>query len=278
MVELAGISALDRPLFDQTAQLRPRAAVDGLTSFDIELHDSWTSLRGVHGGYMASLAARAAERVAPNRAVRTVATSFLRPGGVGPAQLDVEVLRKGRSFTTLEVGLRQDGRLVCTSRVTTLTTTGGPEWAPQVTDRPAHLASCVAFTPPAAIRHFEHAELRIDPATTPDGTADFARVAGHVRPLDRRPVDAAWLVMIGDWFPPSPFRRLLPPLGGVSVDYTVHIHRLPSGEQASDDDGWLEGVFVTADSTAAIALERGVLSDGDGITIAETFHTRYTGG
>ena len=63
----------------------------------------------------------------------------------------------------------------------------------------------------------------------------------------------------------------------MSVDYTVHIHRLPPDVRA-EDEGWLEGVFATADATGAIALERGVLSDGDGITIAETFHTRYTGG
>jgi acyl-CoA thioesterase len=277
MMELADAPALNRTHFDQTAQLRPRAATDDLTSFDVDLHESWASLRGVHGGYMASLAARVAQSVAPDRAVRTVATSFLRPGTVGPAQLGVEVVREGRSFTTLEIRLRQDGRLVCTSRVTALTASGGPEWSQQATDRPAPLTDCVPFTPPPAIRHFEQAELRIDPTTIPDGTADIARVAGHIRPLERRPIDAAWLVMIGDWFPPSPFRRLLPPLGGVSLDYTIHIHRLPSDERPGDD-GWLEGVFFTADSTGAIALERGVLSTGDGTTIAETFHTRYTGG
>ena len=276
-MDLDNISALGGVHFDRTSELRLRAGADALTSFDVDLHDSWTSLRGVHGGYMASLAVRAAERATPDRRVRTVTTSFLRPGGVGPAQLDVEVLRRGRSFTTVEIGLRQDGRLVCTSRVTALIPSSGPEWSPPATDRPPPLSSCVPFTPPPAIRHFEHAELRIDPATIPDGSADIARVAGHVRPLERRPVDAAWLVMIGDWFPPSPFRRLLPPQGGVSVDYAVHIHRLPSRERAADD-GWLEGVFAAADATGAIALERGVLSGGDGITIAETFHTRYTGG
>jgi hypothetical protein len=83
--------------------------------------------------------------------------------------------------------------------------------------------------------------------------------------------------MIGDGFRPSPFCRVPPPVGGVSVDYTVHMHRLPSVKRSGDEE-WLEGVFATADSTSAIALERGVLSGGDGITIAETFHTRYTGG
>ena len=276
MIELDSIT-LEQTHFDRTTQVRPSATDQGPTSFDVDLDDSWASLRGVHGGYMASLAVRAAERVSPDRAVRTVATSFLRPGVVGPAQLDVHVLRQGRSFTTLDVGLRQNGQLVCTSRLTALTARGGPEWSPKAIDRPAPLDSCVEFTPPPGIRHFEQAELRLDPSTIPDGTADFARVAGHVRPLDKRSIDAAWLVMIGDWFPPSPFRRLQPPQGGISVDYTVHLHRLPAAD-LPDDGGWLQGVFVTADSAGAIALERGVLSDGDGVTIAETFHTRFTGG
>jgi acyl-CoA thioesterase len=277
MMELDSI-ALERTHFDRTTQLlQSRTAAEGQSSFEVDLHESWSSLLGVHGGYMASLAVRAAERVAPDRAVRTIATSFLRPGAVGHAQLDVEVLRQGRSFTTLEVGLHQNGQLVCTSRVTALAARSGAEWSPPATDRPAPLDRCVAFAPPPGIRHFEQAELRLDPSTIPDGTADVARVAGHVHPLEHRPIDAAWLVMIGDWFPPSPFRRLLPPQGGVSVDYTVHLHRLPTLEQPGDS-GWLQGVFVTADSSGAIALERGVLSDSDGVTIAETFHTRFTGG
>lgn len=276
MIESNG-STLERTHFDRTTQLQPSASDDGETSFDVELDGSWASLRGVHGGYMASLAVRAAESVVPDRSVRTVATSFLRPGAIGPAQVDVDVLRRGRSFTTLEVGLRQNGQLVCTTRVTALGARVGPEWSPTTLDRPAPLDDCVQFTPPPGIRHFEQAELRLDPSTIPDGTADIARIAGHVRPLEHRPIDAAWLVMIGDWFPPSPFRRLLPPQGGVSVDYTVHLHRLPIDGQAHGDC-WLQGVFVTADSAGAIALERGVLSDGDGVTIAETFHTRFTGG
>lgn len=277
MIDLDDPAARERTHFDRTTQLRGPSSADDRPSFEIDLHESWASLRGVHGGYMASLAVRAAEIVTPDRTVRTVTTSFLRPGAVGPARLDVDVLRNGRTFSTLEVGLYQQERLVCVSRVTAHVPGQGAEWSPPVTDRPAPLANCISFTPPPMIRHFEHAELRLDPETIPDASADTARVAGHVRPLESRLVDAAWLVMIGDWFPPSPFRRLAPPAGGVSIDYTVHIHRLPSGDDAGDG-AWLEGVFNTADSTGAIALERGVLCAADGVAIAETFHTRYTGG
>ncbi len=79
--------------------------------------------------------------------------------------------------------------------------------------------------------------------------------------------------MIGDWFPPSPFRRLLPPAGGISIDYTVHIHR--PLQLAADE--WLEGVFETRTSNDGIALEHGTLATMDGRPVAETFHTRWTG-
>ena len=58
----------------------------------------------------------------------------------------------------------------------------GPRRSP--TGRPpAPTAS--SFTPPPSIRHFEHAELLLDPATVPTGDADDARIAGHVRPIER---------------------------------------------------------------------------------------------
>ena len=94
-----------------------------------------------------------------------------------------------------------------------------------------------------------------------------------MRPNESNRIDAAWLAMIGDWFPPSPFRRFDPPVGGVSIDYTIHIHRTIE----LGDDEWLEGVFETANSVDGLALEHGVLATADGVAIAETFHTRWTG-
>jgi acyl-CoA thioesterase len=245
----------------------------GTFRFGVDLDESWASLRGVHGGYVTSLTARAAEAIFPDRDVRTVAASFLRPTEVGPAEIAVDVVRSGRSFGTLMAIVRQGGRDVMASRVTMLAATGGAGWSQPVLDRPAPLAECVDFTPPPEIRHFAQADLRVDPATLPTGDADDARIAGHVRPKEIRPIDAAWLVMIGDWFPPSPFRRLTPPTGGVSIDYTVHVHQtLPP-----TPDLWLEGVFHADRNVDGIALEHGVLCLPGGVAVAETFHTRWTG-
>jgi hypothetical protein len=241
--------------------------------FHADFDGSWASLRGVHGGYQTAVALRVAQLVSPDRAVRTVSTSFLRPGGVGPATLDVEVLRATRSLTTSVVTIAQDGRPVANVRVTAIAEVAGHDWATPVSDRPAPIGDCVAFTPPPQILHFHQAELLIDRATIPVSDGSPARVAGHVRPKHGGVIDAAWLVMIGDWFPPSSFRRMAIPIGGVSIDYTAHVHRtlrLADGE-------WLEGVFRTGDSEAGIALEHGTISTSDGVAVAEIFHTRWTG-
>jgi len=229
-------------------------------------------LRGVHGGYMTALAVRAAELTAPGRAVRTVSTSFLRPAEVGTAVLRVEHLRAGRSFATVAVELSQQGRPITNTRVTLLAPVEGRAWAEPVLDRPAPREDCVSFTPPPSVRHFGQAELLLDPTTVPVGDGSRARIAGYVRPLEGRPIDSAWLTVIGDWFPPSPFRRFDPPTGGVSIDYTVHIHDVPG-----PDVDWLEGVFVARTSAHGIALERGTIAMPGGALVAETFHTRWTG-
>lgn len=260
--------------FDRTTVLRrvQGSAPAGTAVLLAELDESWASLRGIHGGYTAALAVLAASSIADGRPVRTVATSFLRPGHVGTAEIHVRTLRHGRSLTTVDASVLQDGNVNATSRITFAAHVGTTEWRTPLEHGPRPIEHCVSFEPPPGIRHFEQAALLLDPATIPAGGADDARIAGHVRPIEARPIDAAWLTMIGDWFPPAAFRRLVPPAGGVSVDYTVHIHR----EIASLGDGWLQGVFDATTAQGGMALEHGLLATADGTPVAETFHTRWT--
>jgi hypothetical protein len=39
----------------------------------------------------------------------------------------------------------------------------------------------------------------------------------------------------------------------------------------------LEVVMATPDSRSGLALEHGTIATGDGLVVAETFHTRWTG-
>src|SRR5690349_22707245 len=140
--------------FDRTTALRPDA--DRPHRFLAALDESWASLRGVHGGYVTALAVRAAEATVSDRAVRTVAATFLRPTHPGPAVLDVATLRYGRSLSTVQVTARQDDRDVASTRVTmTDPSIAGHEWMSVPPDRPIARDRCGAFTPPPSIRHFE---------------------------------------------------------------------------------------------------------------------------
>ena len=65
--------------------------------FSIDLDPVWSSLVGMHGGYLVAVAIRAAQAVVGDRPIRTVTTSFLRPGQAGPAEVEVEVVR-ARAF------------------------------------------------------------------------------------------------------------------------------------------------------------------------------------
>ena len=130
------------------------------------------------------------------------------------------------------------------------------------------------FAPPAHVVSFGRFELRFDPARMPF-TGPRPSLAGYVRPVEARPCDAAWLVMAADCFPPPAFARTEAPIGGMSIDMTVHLHR--SGFRLPDD-GWLVGIFEVDDSAGGLAVEHGRLTRLDGTVVAESFQTRLTAG
>lgn len=255
--------------FDRTTE--PVPVVDRPGEFAVDLDAGWSSLVGVHGGYMCSLAVRAAQALAPDREVRTVSTSFLRTGRVGPAELTLRAVRRGRTITTMLAELSQDQQLVAVSRLTLMAPRSGAEWGERWPVELPAPADCESFAPPEHIASFGRFALRFDPLRMPF-TGDRAHIVGYVRPLEGRPVDAAWLVMAADCFPPPAFARVEPPIGGMSIDLTVHVHR--SGFDLGD--GWLAGSFEIDDSTGGLAVERGRLTRMDGTVVAESFQTRLT--
>lgn len=255
--------------FDRTTELSPTDRPD---TFTVELSPLWSSLVGVHGGYLTAIAAKAAALVVTDRAVRTLSTSFVRPTRLGTADVVVRTVRAGRTITTVEVDVVQEQRLALRSRITMVADVTGVEWStPEPLDVPPP-AECVELQPPHRVEHFGRAEALIDPASLPFTDGPRAIVRGHLRPLDDRPIDAAWLAMASDWFPPPAFVRVDPPVGGISVDLTTHVHRtLP----ALGDD-WLTVSFEADTSTHAMATERGRIATSDGRLVAESFHTRWT--
>lgn len=257
--------------FDRATTLSP---VDGRPGeLTTSLDSGWSSLVGVHGGYLAALAVRGAQAIVPDRAVRTLTTSFLHAGRVGPASLTVSELRRGRSVSTVTADARQDGHLVTTTRLTMFTERSGVEWSAALPQELPPVEDCVPVNPPTDVAHFHRAEGLLDPSSVPFSGGARATVRGYVRPLETQVVDAAWLAMATDWFPPPAFVRVAPPTGGISVDLTTHLHR-PS--LVLDEDEWLTGWFEIVTSTGGLAVEHGRIADCQGRLVAESFHTRLT--
>ena len=260
----------ERSDFDRTTTLTPIAGQPG--SFSVDLDAGWSSLVGVHGGYMCALVVRGAEAVVEDRAVRTVTTSFLRTGAVGPAVLSVSEVRRGRSMSTVVVDLEQDGRRLLSSRLTALVSRTGVEWsAPSTLDLPP-VERCVPMDA-SRVSHFDRIDGLLDPAHLPFSGGDRAMVQGYLRPLEGPRVDSAWLAMATDWFPPPAFVRLEPPMGGVSIDLTTHIHQ---PDVLLGDDEWLCARFEIRTSTNGLAVEHGLITTNDGTPVAESLQTRLT--
>jgi acyl-CoA thioesterase len=255
--------------FDRTTTVVP---TDRPGEVEVDLDPGWSSLVGVHGGYLCALAVRGAEALAPDRTVRTITTSFLRSAEVGPATLTVRELRRGRSMSTMVTELHQGERLLLTSRLTLLTPREGVEWSSPVRLALPAPEQCVRMEP-GRVSHFQRVDGLLDPDCLPFSGRERAMVRGYLRPLEDRRVDSAWLAMATDWFPPPAFVRLEPPTGGVSVDLTTHIHR-PNLTLGRDE--WLLGSFQVDDSAQGLAVEHGIIAAHDGTVIAESFQTRLT--
>ncbi|HVF76501.1 MAG TPA: thioesterase family protein [Acidimicrobiales bacterium] len=266
MTKLDG--ALQPTDFDRTTAVVP---IDGRPGeFAVELDVGWSSLVGVHGGYMCAIAVRGAEALVDDRSVRTLTTSFLRTGQVGSATLSVHAVREGRSFSTMVADLVQDGRLLLTARLTLMVDREGVEWqTPSPIDLPDP-EECTRMEGGRVV-HFERVDGVLDPRCLPFSGSDRARIQGYVRPLEPRTVDAAWLAMVTDWFPPPAFLRIEPPTGGVSIDLTTHIHQT---RVSLDDGDWLTGAFEIETSSAGLATEHGRIARRDGTLVAESFQTR----
>ncbi len=262
----------DGTTFDATTLVRPDD--EDPTRVSATLDASWSSLRGIHGGYIAAIFARAAQSVVGERSLRTMSTSFLRVGEPGPAVVGIETIRAGRSVSIVGLTMQQGGRDIAVARATAMHPTVGVSWddAPRLTFRPRE--ECVPLQSSQLVRHFDHCEAQFDPANIPFEFVDAALVRGYFRPREPRPIDATWLAMALDWFPPAAFTKVAPPTGGISVDYTVHIHRTRA---ALKPDEWLRAQFQQDCSNDGLALETGTIADADGTVIAQSFHTRYTG-
>jgi hypothetical protein len=215
--------------------------------------------RSQHAGPPAALLCRALEGFEPREGALLSRFVFeiLGPIPVAEVEVEVRVVRPGRTVQLLEAELRAGGRSVMTARTWRMPVadapSGGLESVPAPAPRPAE-----ATPPPPGFGYGEAVELR------------FAR-GGWYEPGPATVWTRLQVPIVLDE-PPSPLQRVMAVAdsgNGVSalmdwerwlfinLDLTVHVQREPRGE-------WICLDAATAIAEGGAGVARSVLSDDDG--------------
>lgn len=207
----------------------------------VDLPDTWAYGRGIlHGGWLLETVSAAVMEQTTHSHPLAVSAHFLSPAQPGPATLEVEPLRAGRTVGTLRARLTQGDRIRVEVLVTagTLPAVGSP---PLLVDAAApslpSLEQCpVQKALPGTPRNgiIEQLEVRLDPSSAswlrgrPGGSPE---VRGWIRSAVGQPVDPLLLLTVADALPPV---TLDLGIGGwvPTIELTVLLRCLPA-------QGWL---------------------------------------
>ncbi len=232
------------------------------------VNERWNVGSAPNGGYVAALGLAAAAGAVPHPDPFTVTTHYLGRLSPGPVDLDVEVIRAGRSHSTAEVRISQEGReaarqLAMFGALDELSgktvIAGSPPDLPEPDSLPSN--QLISEQLPRVARRFD---LRIDPATAGwMSGADTARaeIAGWARFADGREPDAASLVLFADVFPPAVLSVAAEAGWIPTLEMTTHIRAKPA-------PGWLACAFRTRYLIGGYLEEDGELWDAKGRLVA----------
>jgi acyl-CoA thioesterase len=219
-------------VYDQDTEVTPL----GEGVFAAEITDRW-SIAGVpNGGYLMGIALRAAAAGLSHPDPLTTTAHFLGPAQPGPAEIGVEIIKKGRTTSTSMARLLQEGveKLRLLTTFSDLSAQKGPK---HVTEDPPTfkvplVSSSGRIVPFPIVDRFDY-ELPPDQAAIasgdpakPSGRPEFC---GRLRFSDGRPPDPMSMVMLADAMPPSVFN--LGVNGWIpTIELTVHHRGRPVGQ------------------------------------------------
>jgi acyl-CoA thioesterase len=248
----------------------------GAGRFTADLHERWSSLVGIHGGYTAAIVVNAMTAAVddPSRALRSFATQFASVPRPGPVDIEVTVERTGKSMTTTSARLLQEGRVLQVAHAASSTTRPGLAYDDHVRPRDADPGGTPRFASPGGVGHFQNADVRLDPDVAPFGGGDEAWVAAWLRPLEGEAIDAAWLVTMCDLLPPAVFSRTTSPVAAATIEYVVH---LATGEPALPPGEYVYLSCRSPLSSEGFAFEDTTMWAPDGRVLAVARQTRLAG-
>ncbi|NUU23342.1 MAG: thioesterase family protein [Streptomycetaceae bacterium] len=212
------------------------------TAYAADLDATWTIGGKPNGGYLLAIMARAAlaEAAASGSAhvhPLTASASYVTAPDPGPAEVQVELLRVGRSVSQARARLSQDGRTCIEAAFTLGTLAEGtdPWWGvnpPAPLPAREHLMRIPAHEPSSGIELplMDEVALQLDPAGlgfavgAPGGTGEFS---GVVEFADGHPADPVALLFLADVLPPVTMD--LGATGWVpTLQLTVYVRAVPT--------------------------------------------------
>ncbi len=229
--------------------------------------DHWFVGRGPNGGFLAGVAARAAEAAA-GRPLRSLSLHFVAAPAVGPLDVAVTLEREGRSYSAASVRIDQDGRPMTLALATLgeLLEDGAawdsaamPEAIPRAETQP--IPAGVANVP-AFMRNYDMRwALGRDGAVPGSG--------GWIRTAEPRALDAPLVAAMTDAWAPAAFVALGRFVAAPTLDLTIHIRRpLPVPGMAPED--YVLGRFLSRLSVAGVWEEDGELWSPDGELLVQS--------
>lgn len=253
--------------FDEDTAITPA----GGGAYTAEISPRWNVADKPNGGYLMALALRGAAAELPLPHPFTSTAHYLRAAQPGPALLDVEVVRAGRTHATAEVRVIQNDAEV----VRVLTTFGDLA----ALDGPTNVTAAPPDLPPvenclqgrgrlpsgAPVAIADRFETAVDPQNlgwVSGNPTGVARVAAWMRLVDGREPDPLSLTMVVDALPPPVFD--LGAAGWVpTIELTVHVRALPA-------PGWLRQVTTTRFLQGGYLEEDAEVWDSGGTLVAQS--------
>ena len=265
------------PTSDPTAadhlDLDTRLVAAGPGRFTLErpVDSSWWVVNGPNGGYIAALLLRAMQETVGDdaRIPRSLTVHYTSPPVEGPAEIETEVLRSGRSLSSVTSRLVQEGKLRAFAVAAISRTRAGADFVDLRMPEAPPAADLEPFEGLLPIH--DRYEIRFLPGAGRDAGSDHAQTAGWIRlAAPGRPLDAQLLAAYADALPPAVFSLA----GGIdrfgpvpTVDLTVHF-RNPEAWAAIGSDEHCLAVFRTRLKDGAFLEEDGEIWSPDGRLLA----------
>ncbi len=245
--------------------------------YAVRIDHGWWIERGPNGGYIAALLLQAlqAQAADPDRHARSLTVHYLAPAREGPAEVEVQTERAGRTVQFLTARLRQGDRLLAIAHAAFATLNAdSPAFAdatfpgypaPDTVESPADMVGTVPMRDRYEYKHLVGAPW--------DGPSTQAETGGWIRLHERRPYDAALVAALSDAWYPAIFTRLPRAMGVPTIDLTIHIRSMQTLQRMQPDD-WMAVRFRTTVANEGFLEEDGELWAPDGTLVA---HSRQLG-